>query len=63
MEKILLGIVIGAVPNHFVPIVHAVHNFIYLSQLQSHTLKTLDSLQSCLTTFQENKGIVIKLKI
>ena len=63
MEKILLGIVIRAVPSRFIPIVCAVLNFIYLSQLQSHTSKTLDSLQSCLTTFHENKGIVIELKI
>jgi hypothetical protein len=63
MEKILLGIVIGAVPSRFVPIVRAVLDFIYLSQLQSHTSKTLASLQSCLTTFHDNKGVVIELKI
>ena len=33
MEKILLGIVIGAVPSCFVTIVCTVLNFIYLSQL------------------------------
>ena len=63
MEKILLGIIIGCVPSRFIPVVRSLLDFIYLSQLQCHTSKTLDSLDSCLKTFHLYKNIVIELKI
>ena len=60
MEKILLGIVIGSVPSHFIHIVCSLVDFIYLSQLQLHTLMTLNSLESCLKTFHLHQNIVIE---
>ena len=63
MEKVLLGITIGAVPSHFVPIIRSLVDFIYLSQLQSHTSTTLNALESCLKTFHNHKKIIIKLEI
>jgi hypothetical protein len=63
MEKVFLGISIGAVPGRFVPVIRSLIDFIYLSQLHSHTSTTLDSLESCLKTFHRNKDIVIELKI
>ena len=63
MEKILLGITIGCVPSRFIPVIRSLVNFIYLSQLQSHTSTTLKLLESCLKTFHRHKDIVIELKI
>ena len=63
MEKVLLGITIGSVPSRFVPIVRSLVDFIYLSQLQSHTSTTLNALESCLKTFHDYKNIIIELEI
>jgi hypothetical protein len=63
MEKVLLGIVVGALPNRAVTVVQALLDFIYLSQLQLHTSKTLDALAQCLKTFHDNKDVLIELKI
>ena len=60
MENILLGIAIGSVPGHFIHIVRSLIDFIYLSQLQLHTLTTLKSLESCLKTFHLHKNIVFE---
>ena len=63
MEKLMLGITIGCVPNRFIPIVRSLIDFIYLSQLQYHTSTTLKSLEGCLKTFHDNKDIVIELGV
>ena len=63
MEKIMLGIMIGCVPSRFIPVIRSLVDFIYLSQLQSHTSTTLNSLESCLKTFHNHKKIIIELKI
>jgi hypothetical protein len=63
MEKILLGIVIGILPSRAVTVVRALLDFIYLSQLQMQTSKTLDALEKCLKTFHENKQVIIELHI
>ena len=63
MEKVLLGITIGSVPSRFIPVVRSLLDFIYLSQLQSHTSTTLNALESCLKTFHNNKNIIIELEI
>jgi hypothetical protein len=63
MEKVLLGIAIGSIPSRFVPVVRSLVDFIYLSQLQSHTSTTLNALESCLKTFHNHKNIIIELEI
>ena len=63
MEKVLLGITIGSVPSRFVPIVRSLVDFIYLSQLQSHTSTMLNALEPCLKTFHDYKNIIIELEI
>ena len=50
MEKVLLGITIGCVPSHFIPVVCSLVDFIYLSQLQLQTLTILNSLELCFNT-------------
>ena len=63
MEKVLLGIVIGVLPSCTIIVVQTLLDFIYLSQLQMQTSKTLDALEWCLKTFHKNKNIIIELKI
>ena len=63
MEKVLLGVVIGVLPSRAITVVQATLDFIYLSQLQMQTSKTLNALEQCLKTFHENKKIIVELKI
>jgi hypothetical protein len=63
MEKVLLGIVVGALPSRAVTVVQALLDFIYLSQLQLHSSKTLKALEQCLKTFHDNKEVLIELNI
>ena len=63
MEKILLGITIGGVPNRFIPVVRSLIDFIYLSQLQYHTSTTLESLEGCLKSFHDHKDVVLELEV
>jgi Plavaka transposase len=63
MEKLLLGITLGAVPSRFIPVVRSLLDFIYLSQLQYHTTTTLKSMETCLKTFHDQKNIIIELEI
>ena len=63
MEKLMLGITIGRVPNRFIPVVRSLVDFIYLSQLQYHTSTTLRSLEGCLKSFHDHKDIVIELGV
>lgn len=58
MEKILLGIMIGGVPSHFIPVVRSLIDFIYLSQLQYHTSTTLKSLEGAWRAF-----MIIKISL
>jgi len=63
MEKVLLGITIGAVPSRFILVVRSLLDFIYLSQLQYHTTTTMKSLETCLKTFHDHKDIIIERNI
>ena len=63
MEKVLLGITIGAVPSRFILVVRSLLNFIYLSQLRYHTSTTMKLLETCLKTFHIHKDIIIELNI
>ena len=63
MEKLMLGITIGGVPNSFIPVVRSLIDFIYLSQLQYHTSTALKSLKGCWKSFHDHKDIVIELGV
>jgi Plavaka transposase len=63
MEKLMLGITVGGVPSRFIPVVRSLLDFIYLSQLQYHTSKTLKSMETCLKTFHDQKNIILELEI
>ena len=63
MEKLMLGVIIGGVPNCFIPVVCSLINFIYLLQLQYHISMTLKLLEGCLKIFHDHKHIVIELGV
>jgi len=63
MEKVFVGLLAGAVTSRVLTVVRALLDFIYLSQLQSHTSRTLDALEACLNTFHTHKSVLIELGI
>ena len=69
MCKVLLGIIINLpLPDNCSSdkLLHAVRgilDFLYLTQLPSHTDKTLNEMSAALDTFHTNKSIFIKLHI
>ena len=63
MEKVFLGIVAGAVNLKVLTVARSLLDFIYYSQFQLHTSKTLENLEKTLKTFHENKDIFIELGI
>jgi Plavaka transposase len=63
MQQIFAGLLIGAVQPAVLCTAIAVINFIYYSQLQTHTSMTLKSLQKALKAFHENKEIFVTLGI
>jgi hypothetical protein len=63
MERVFMGIVAGAVNSKVLTIARSLLDFIYYSQFQLHTSKTLEKLEKCLKTFHENKQILIDLGI
>ena len=63
MEKVFMGILVGAVNSKVLSIACSLIDFIYYSQYQLHTSKTLEKLEKCLKTFHDNKQIFIDLEI
>jgi len=67
--RILLGLIIGMkLPGNRSParLLHAVHSildFLYLSQLPTHTTETLKNLRNALATFHDNKSIFVDLGV
>jgi hypothetical protein len=63
MQKVFLGILAGAVSWEVYAVARALIDFIYYAQFQSHTTKSLDALEKCLTTFHQHKDVLIKLGV
>jgi Plavaka transposase len=59
MQRIFVGLLIGAVQPAALRCAVAVIDFIYYSQLQVHTSKTVESLQKALEAFHENKDLFV----
>ena len=59
MQCIFIGLLIGAVQPAVLRAAVAVIDFIYYSQLQVHTSRTLESLRKVLEAFHENKEIFV----
>ncbi|KAF7304428.1 hypothetical protein HMN09_00845000 [Mycena chlorophos] len=63
MEKVLVGVMTGAVDPRVLTVVKSLVDFIYYAQLQSHTKRTLDALQTALDTFHSHKDVLVDLDI
>ncbi|KAJ7913836.1 hypothetical protein B0H13DRAFT_1873578 [Mycena leptocephala] len=63
MQRVFLGVLAGAVSAKVLTVVKALIDFIYYAQLQSHTTRTLDALQTALDTFHTNKQVFVDLDI
>ncbi|KAJ7672356.1 hypothetical protein DFH06DRAFT_1266919 [Mycena polygramma] len=63
MQRVFLGVLAGAVNTRVLTVVKALIDFIYYAQLQSHTVRTLNALQSALDTFHAHKQVFVDLEI
>ena len=63
MEKVFMGVLAGAVNSKVLTVACSLINFIYYSQYQLHTSKTLKNFEKCLKIFHDNKQIFIDLEI
>ena len=62
LQHVFVCTLVGATPWHeVIQASHALHNFIYLSQYQSHTDDTLVTLQCALDEFHALKEVFIKV--
>ena len=60
MQHIFISLLAGAVQPAVLRTIIAVIDFIYYTQLQVHTSKTLLALETALKTFHENKEVFIR---
>ena len=63
MQRIFVGILVGAVQPAVLRTAVAAIDFIYYAQLRVHTSKTLEALEKALKAFHENKQVFMDLKI
>ncbi|KAJ7909920.1 hypothetical protein B0H13DRAFT_2233000 [Mycena leptocephala] len=63
MQRVFLGVLAGAISARVLTVVKALIDFIYYAQLQSHTVRTLNALQSALDTFHAHKQVFVDLNI
>ena len=63
MQRIIVGLLAGAVPTDVMLVVRALVDFIYYAQLQSHTDTTLAHLQPSLDAFHKHKDVFVRLGI
>ncbi|KAJ7749853.1 hypothetical protein DFH07DRAFT_922951 [Mycena maculata] len=63
MQRVFVGALAGAVSAKVLTVVKALIHFIYFAQLQSHTTRTLNALQTALNTFHAHKQVFIDLNI
>ncbi|KAF8577142.1 hypothetical protein K439DRAFT_1649158 [Ramaria rubella] len=63
MEKVLVGLISGAVPLEAVHAAHAILDFIYLAQYLSHSTTTLQWLQDALDHFHTHKAAFVDTNI
>ena len=60
MQRVFVGLLVGAVQPHFLRTARAVIDFIYHARLQVHTTETLNTLQDALKMFHDNKDVFIR---
>jgi hypothetical protein len=63
MTKVLLGCLVGKVPNDILTCYKALLDFVYLAQYPSHDDDTLEYMESALTLFHDHKEVFVALGI
>ncbi|KAG1861276.1 hypothetical protein F4604DRAFT_1882477 [Suillus subluteus] len=63
MQRVFIGLLTGAVPSRVLVVTRSILDFSYYAQLQIHTTKTLEALQTTLDVFHANKDILKELAI
>ncbi|KAG2337403.1 hypothetical protein BDR05DRAFT_978504 [Suillus weaverae] len=63
MQRIVLGVIAGAVEPHVFWAVRAVLDFIYYAQYQAHMDTTLAWMQEALDVFHMNKAVFVELRL
>ena len=59
MQRTFVGLMAGAVNDEVLTVIRAAIDFIFFSELHSHTSKTLTSLQESLETFHRHKHVFV----
>ncbi|KAG6894969.1 hypothetical protein C0993_010384, partial [Termitomyces sp. T159_Od127] len=62
MEKVMMGVLAGAVNSRVLTVARALLDFISYAQYQTHTSITLSALEASLETFHANKDVFIELE-
>ena len=60
MAQILLGCLVGKVPNGVLTCYRALLNFLYLEQYLSHDADSLQYMEHALTLFHDHKRILLR---
>ncbi|KAI0070403.1 hypothetical protein K474DRAFT_1741360 [Panus rudis PR-1116 ss-1] len=63
MQKVVVGLLAGAVSGEVLACIQALVDFIYLAQLQVHTTVTLRLLREALEAFHANKEVFVRLGV
>ncbi|KAI0076769.1 hypothetical protein K474DRAFT_1597442 [Panus rudis PR-1116 ss-1] len=63
MQKVFLGLLVGAVSEEVLIVAKALIDFIYYAQFQLHTSKTLRGLEEALHIFHQHKTVFVSLGI
>lgn len=61
MQKVFVGLLVGAVQPGVIKVVRAALDFIYYAQFTSHTTETLAAMEAALYKFYDNKDIFVWL--
>src|SRR5258706_10386922 len=60
LERVLVAVAAGAVPQNVMKALHAFHDFLYLAQYESHSNTTLGYLKETLSQFHKYKKAFIQ---
>ncbi|KAG2347977.1 hypothetical protein BDR05DRAFT_973842 [Suillus weaverae] len=63
MQQVFIGLPAGAVPSQVLVVACSILDFSYYTQLQIHTVDSLNALQTALAVFHANKDILKELVI
>ena len=63
MARILLGCLVGKVPNGVLTCYRVLLNFLYLAQYPSHNPNSLQYMEHALTLFHDHKHILVVLGV